>query len=90
MIVNGEMKDLNLRQIFNHQWEEIDQLNRYPLKTLEIQRENASPALFEFLLQDHVTFWNLIYNGTAQPLPAILITDTGMIIIAQLRKQINM
>ena len=77
MVVNGEMLNLNLRKTFNRHWEETDRLNRYPLKTLEIRRENASPALFEFLFQDHVTFWNFVNNGTPQPLPAILVTDTG-------------
>ena len=44
---------------------------------LEIRLEAASAALFEFYRQDHVTFWDNVSNGSSNPLPAILLTDTG-------------
>lgn len=77
MVVNGEMKNKVLSKIFSLQWKQVDSMERYPLRTLEIKNEAASPALFEFLIQDHVTFWNYKKNGSSLPLPAILVTDSG-------------
>ena len=77
MVVDERLNNLHLHHIFNQQWKETDFKDRYPLIQLEIEREAASPALFEFLLQDHTPFWHYVKNGSSFPLPAILITDTG-------------
>ena len=77
MVVDERLNNLHLHHIFNQQWKETDFKDQYLLIQLEIQREAASPALFEFLLQDHTPFWNYVNNDSSYPLPAILITDTG-------------
>ena len=78
MVVNDQMRNLHFHHIFNRQWKETDLTGRYPLIQLEIQREAASPALFEFLVQDHTPFWNYVNNDSRYHfLPAILLTDTG-------------
>lgn len=67
--------------MFVQHWNQVDVIDRYPLRMLEIRLEAASAALFEFYRQDHVTFWDYMnINGTANPLPAILLTDTGIVI----------
>ena len=77
MITKEKLRSLRLDYYFAQQWKEADPTERYPLTPLEIRREAASPALFEFIRQDHIAFWNYVSNGSANPLPAILITDTG-------------
>jgi hypothetical protein len=48
-----------------------------PLVALEVRRALQSPALFEFLKQDHLAFWNYVQDDQPKPLSAVLITDTG-------------
>ena len=68
---------MELQRLFAHYWNQVDSIERYPLRMLEIRLEAASAALFEFYRQDHVTFWDNVSNGSSNPLPAILLTDTG-------------
>ena len=77
MVINEQFNDMELHKNFPQQWKQVDFMDRYQLNVLKIRFEAASPALFEFLLQDHMPFWNFMNNGSASPLPAILITDTG-------------
>jgi len=77
MVTKEKLRSLRLDYMFAQQWREADPNESYPLTALEIRREAASPALFEFIRQDHIAFWNYVSNGSANPLPAILITDTG-------------
>lgn len=42
---------------------------------MEITRNAPSPALFEFIKQDHAAFW----NNPDHPLQAVLLTDTGIL-----------
>ena len=83
MIVDGRINNsIHLDHIFARRWKEIDLMHRFGLNKLEIRREAASPALFEFLVQDHMPFWNYVNtNGSTSPLPAFLITDTGKCLI---------
>ena len=74
MIVNEKLKSERLGNLFSNHWKETDSTERYPLMELDIRREFPSPALLEFIRQDHVAFW----NSQNDPLPAILITDTGI------------
>ena len=77
MVVDERLNNLHLHHIFNQQWKETDFKDQYLLIQLEIQREAASPALFEFLVQDHTPFWNYVNNDSRYHfLPAILLTDT--------------
>jgi len=80
MIVNDDkLKIGRLSNLFSQQWQEADPTERYPLIELTIRRESSSPALIEFLRQDHVAFWNHKSNDVNDPLPAVLITDTGRV-----------
>ena len=74
MIVNEKLKSERLGSLFSLHWKENDSTEPYPLMELDIRREFPSPALLEFIRQDHVAFW----NSQNDPLPAILITDTGI------------
>jgi hypothetical protein len=78
LVVNEKLNSQSLDQLFTEMWKEIESINRYPLIELKVRRETPSPAVFEFLRQDHVTFWNHRFkNGSHYPLSALLITDTG-------------
>ena len=78
MVVNENLRSERLDYLFARQWKETGQSGHFPLMELVIRREMNSPAILEFIRQDHVSFWNhKLANGTHLPLPAILITDTG-------------
>ena len=67
------LRSLQLDYVIAEQWNKTDVKGKFPLMQLEVRRNAASAALFEFLKQDHVPFWN---NGN-EPLPAVLLTDTS-------------
>lgn len=73
MVTKERLRSLQLDYIIAQEWNRTDTQQRYPLYQLEIRRTAASPALFEFLKQDHVPFWNFENN----PLSAVLLTDTS-------------
>lgn len=73
MVTKERLRSLQLDYVIAQEWNKTDTQGQFPLIQLEIRRTAASPALFEFLKQDHVPFWN--HNNN--PLPAILLTDTS-------------
>ena len=78
MIVNEKLKSGRLDNLFSQQWLQADPTKRFSLMELDIRRESSSRAVIEFLRQDHIAFWNHKSNGVNDPLPAVLITDTGI------------
>lgn len=75
MVTKERLRSLQLDAAFSQAWTKTS--SRFPLITLEIRRDVPSPALFEFLRQDHIPFWNYAVGSQEAPLPAILVTDTG-------------
>lgn len=72
MVTKERLRSLQLDYAIAQEWNRTDTERKFPMVQLEIRRMAASPALFEFLKQDHVAFWN-----HDVPLPAILLTDTS-------------
>lgn len=73
MVTKERLRSIQLDNFFAQQWNKTSSAGKSPLLTLEVRRSAASMAMFEFLKQDHVPFWNHQPN----PLPAILLTDTS-------------
>ncbi len=73
MVTKERLRSLQLDYVIAEEWNKTDAKGQYPLMQLEIRRNSPSPALFEFLKQDHVAFW----NNQNEPLPAVLLTDTS-------------
>ncbi|KZS20474.1 Uncharacterized protein APZ42_012860 [Daphnia magna] len=73
MVTKERLRSLQLDYVIAQEWNKTDTQGQFPLIQLEIRRTAASPALFEFLKQDHVPFWN--HNNN--PLSAVLLTDTS-------------
>ena len=73
------LRSLQLDNAFSEHWNTVNpaQSQKSPLVALEVRRALQSPALFEFLKQDHLAFWNYVQGDLPKPLAAILITDTG-------------
>ncbi|KAK2712916.1 uncharacterized protein LOC136025116 isoform X2 [Artemia franciscana] len=62
----------------NRIWSKAVNVDKYPLLDLEVVRVFGEQALVEFLKQDHMPFWNFYHNGVPSPLPAVLLSDTGI------------
>lgn len=85
MVTKERLRSLRLDAALAQAWQqmagvttEADGLGRFPLITLEIRRNSPTPALFEFIRQDHIAFWNYATSSQEEsPLPAVLFTDTG-------------
>ena len=73
MVTKERLRSLQLDYVIAQEWNTTDTQGQFPLVQLEVRRLAPSPALFEFLQQDHVPFWNYENN----PYPAVLLTDTG-------------
>lgn len=73
MVTKEKLRSLQFDYAIAQKWNQTDTQRQFPMVQLEIRRTAASPALFEFLKQDHVSFW----NQENDPLPAVLLTDTS-------------
>ena len=75
LVTKERLRSLRLDAAVAQAWKTMDPAGRFPLVTLEV-RTPGTPALFEFIRQDHVPFWNyhVTPNAEATPLPAILLT----------------
>lgn len=72
MVTKEKLRSLQLDYAVAQIWNKTDTKREFPMVQLEVRRLAASPALFEFLKQDHVAFWNHV-----TPLSAVLLTDTS-------------
>ena len=77
--MNDNLSSRRLDDFFTHFWKDTESKEHYPLVGLKIKRKSASLAVFEFIRQDHIAFWDHKFNGSQQSLPAILITDSGRV-----------
>ena len=82
MVANKQVEpdsDFVLDARFQDSWSAAGSL-KFPLVPMGVNTMLSSPALHEFLKQDHLAFWNHFDGDQHQALHAILLTDIGALI----------
>ncbi|XP_042864085.1 uncharacterized protein LOC122248255 [Penaeus japonicus] len=77
LVTFPEKKSIDLKEQFSGNYNKLRMRNPFRLEDMTLPNKTTmSELLSELTTQDTIHFWSFTNNGTATPLPAVLVTDT--------------